>query len=335
MTRLKTSGLVLAMGLAAPVLAEVPYHYPAGKTPIAPEIDGKLNDAVWSSVKATRHLVLHNDNSPSAVVTWSKVTYDDDNLYIAFFAQDNDIASQFTQFDDPTYQTDDTVEVFIDPDGDGKNYYELGVTAQAAYDVVIHQPKPWSDDQPWNIAGLEYAVNVEGTLNDASDIDQGMQVEIKIPLASLNYLGNNEYQNRTWRFNLHRAEYSSQADTWMANEWLAWSPIGSFGFHQPEHFGYLHFTDLTLWQAGKAYPRGSKVSYQGQAFEALHYSSAAAPGMAAQDNWRVVSEVPTDFNTTLTYLAGDQVRFNGQVYQANWMTKGQWPGISIDWTVIE
>lgn len=332
MKRLNISSILITSGLATSVMANTPYTYNALQTDTPPVIDGVLDDASWHNAKATSLFVLHNNGQYIALSdTWAKVTYDADNLYIAYWAQDRHLSTSYQNHDDPTYQNDDTVEVFLDPDGDGKNYYELGISLNTAYDVVIHQPSPWSDDLAWNIEGLEHAVTVQGTVNDDSDVDEGYHVEVKIPLKSLNYLGNEEYQHKQWRFNLFRANYKSYAPDWEAYAWLSWSPVGSFGFHQPDTFAFLNFSDVPQWQA-KAYQAGEQVAYQGNIYQAEHYSTTAAPGESTLDNWRILSDIPTSYNANLYYLAGDQVSVDDVIYQANWKTKGQHPAYSVDWT---
>ncbi len=326
--------LLLSTGFTASAMAAAPYTYNAVLAASPPMIDGKLDEAIWATAATTSLFVQHHNGHAMALSdTWAKVTYDAENLYIAYWAQDHQLSTSYTNHDDPTYQNDDTVEVFFDPDGDGKNYYELGISLNAAYDLVVHQVSPWSDDIAWNIEGLEHAAVANGTVNDDSDLDEGYSVEVKIPLKSLNYLANDEFQNKQWRFNLFRANYSSFAADWEAYAWLSWSPVGSFGFHQPERFAYLNFTDVKPWES-RAYQAGEKAAFNGAIYQAEHYSATAAPGVSALDNWRVLSDVPTAYNATLYYLEGDQVTFDGATYQANWKTKGQSPAENTDWTLL-
>ena len=81
---------------------------------------------------------------------------------------------------------DNDFEVFIDPDGDNHEYYELEINAlNTTWDLFL--PKPYKDggraDNGWEIPGLKTAVHCRGTLNDPSDEDQGWDLEIAIPWA--------------------------------------------------------------------------------------------------------------------------------------------------------
>ena len=334
------ASLLIASSLTVAVNAsanEAPYTYNAGVAVEAPVIDGILNDPVWTSAHTTSSFVVHNDGSAASGTTWAKLAYDQDYLYVAYHSQDTDITATFEAQDDPTFESDDTAELFLDPDGDGKNYYEIGLTPKTYYDYVIHQPEPWTDDKDWDIAGLVYASKVNGTLNDNSDQDQNFTIELKIPLASLNYTGTNEAVNpSTWRFNFHKADYNTGAAKWAA-EWLAWSPMGSFGFHQPSKFATANFTDKPLWQQSVVYLKGKTVSYQGVSYLADYYSATAAPGLSSLDGWTPLVTEGTGvlpYNINLIYTKGYVVTFNGQQYKANWKTKGKSPATSLDWTAL-
>ena len=67
---------------------------------------------------------------------------------------------------------DNDFEVFIDPDGDTHEYYELEVNALGTeWDLMLVQP--YRDGGPpidaWDIAGLETGVDVRGTINRPGD----------------------------------------------------------------------------------------------------------------------------------------------------------------------
>ena len=77
-------------------------------------------------------------------------------------------------------------------------------------DLNILQLKPtWKADMDWDIAGLQTAVVVHGTVNDSLSQDLGWTVEIAIPWAAMaNRIGGGNRPNPgdTWRLNLYRIE---------------------------------------------------------------------------------------------------------------------------------
>jgi hypothetical protein len=101
--------------------------------------------------------------------------------------------------------------VFIDPDGDGRNYLELEVNPlNVVVDLKIHHLQPeWKADIDWNIAGLQTAVHVMGTVNDSLSQDVGWTVEIAIPWSAMEGHidgGGRPHTGDTWRLNLYRIE---------------------------------------------------------------------------------------------------------------------------------
>ena len=88
-----------------------------------------------------------------------------------------------TQRDSDTW-TQEVIELFIDADGDRKDYIELQVTpANVVFDARF--PRYRSNlkaARAWNMKGLQTGAYVEGTLNKRDDIDTRFTVEFAVPL---------------------------------------------------------------------------------------------------------------------------------------------------------
>ena len=89
---------------------------------------------------------------------------------------------------DASLYTENAFEVFIDPNGDRKNYCELEYNAlNTTMDLLMD--KPYRDrgrpDLSFELEGMKTAVHIDGTLNDSKDTDRGWDIEIAIPFASL------------------------------------------------------------------------------------------------------------------------------------------------------
>ena len=86
---------------------------------------------------------------------------------------------------DAVIYKDNDFEIFLDPDGDTHNYYELEVNAlETEWDLLIL--KPYHDDDKvvidsWDIPGLVTKVHVDGTINDPSDRDKGGVLKLQSP----------------------------------------------------------------------------------------------------------------------------------------------------------
>ena len=102
----------------------------------------------------------------------------------------------------------------------------------------------------WDMAGIRWAVNVDGTINDASDTDKGWTVEIAIPWQSLVPLaGTKALPPRggdVWRIDCSRFQQYDQAGRKLDRSvgW-AWKSHGAFDSHMPEMFPRILFSVLS------------------------------------------------------------------------------------------
>jgi hypothetical protein len=260
-------------------------HYTVERASTGIVIDGHLDEFAWAAAAQINDFdhILDSDNLVLHP-TRAKMLWDDENFYFAFACQDTDIWAIYGNEDDKLWE-EEAVEVFIDPDGDGRNYLELEVNPRnTVVDLHILQLKPtWEADMDWDIAGLQTAVRVQGTLNDSFSQDQGWTVKIAIPwIAMADRIGGGGRPNPgdTWRLNLYRIERKAGRETMRQirslrdqieelsrdsgeseteqlqvrlsklsahfddqTEYTAWSEIHQRGFHHPERFGVVQFAE--------------------------------------------------------------------------------------------
>jgi hypothetical protein len=171
-------------------------------------------------------------------------------FYFYFAAADPDIWSTYDQRDLPLYE-EEVVEIFIDPDGDGQSYAEVEINPlNTVFDLLLS--KPWSQGgkgyDAWNPALLN-AVQVNGTVGDAADVDQGWSAEIALPWTELvsplvDVPGSQPLPPQPgdeWRLNLYRYEQARRSGSKNEVQASAWSPVGKVDFHVPERFGRVVF----------------------------------------------------------------------------------------------
>jgi len=165
------------------------------------------------------------------------MAYDSINIYIEFIVQDSLIESHQTKRDSKIFNTDDCVEIFLDFDGDGKNYLEFGANPNGVfYDYHIICPKPvcgkWDSNPDFNLN----SVSVKTTINR----DSLVKYSIILKIEELQFLPNSGFtmpqKGTIWKANFFNINPSQKA-------YNSWSPTKSFGFHQPEFFGKLIFED--------------------------------------------------------------------------------------------
>ncbi|MRG97376.1 hypothetical protein GF068_36435 [Polyangium spumosum] len=206
-------------------------------------IDGKLDEPAWGKAADTGPFVDVSTGAPNPripVQGRARIVWDDQFLYVGFDVKDATIRGGFpTDALDPHLWERDTVEIMIDPDGDGdnKDYYEIQVNPQnLVFDSRFDDyGKPYGGPagpfghQAWS-AGLESAVVLRGTIDDDKDKDEGYTVEAKIPWKSfLKAKASPPASGDVWRMNFYAMQN---------NGGVAWSPILGMGnFHRASRFG--------------------------------------------------------------------------------------------------
>ena len=163
--------------------------YEAPMASSAPVIDGDLSEEAWRDAPWTESFVdIRGEDWPSPVwTTRAKITWDAHCLYIGAKLEEPHLWATLAERDAIIYRDHD-FEVFIDPDGDGLAYYELEINALGTeFDLFLDRPYSRGGRAyiEWDMAGLQTAVRLDGTLNDPSDEDAGWTVEIAIPWSAL------------------------------------------------------------------------------------------------------------------------------------------------------
>lgn len=199
------------------VFSESPLpHYMVRQAGGEISVDGRLDEFDWATAPQIDAFTrILNDYGRIANPTRARMLWDDEALYVAYACRDADMWALFTEEDDPMW-SEEVVEVFIDPDGDGLDYLELEVNPlNAVVDLHIGRIHPeWVSDKDWDILGLETAVQTVGTVNDSTDVDGGWTVEIAIPWAAFAPTiagGGKPRVGDRWRLNLYRIERGAGA----------------------------------------------------------------------------------------------------------------------------
>jgi hypothetical protein len=218
------------------------------------KIDGKLDEEAWKDAASTGPFVNVRTGDPdeaSPVQGSVRVLWNEKNLFLGFEVKDSNIVGGFDKAaKDPQLWTKDTVEVMIDPDGDGdnKDYYEIQVGPQNLvfdsqfdeYNKPKTEPNGPFGHQDWS-AKLESAVVIDGTLDKSDDKDTGYTVEIRLPWSSFSKAKKLPPElGQQWRVNFYAMQ---------DNSGVAWSPIlGQGNFHKASRFGKITWAEKG-WKA--------------------------------------------------------------------------------------
>ncbi len=254
-------------------------RYTAYRTPEPIRIDGRLEEAIWRQAPWSPPFVDIVTGEPALFPTRCAIVWDDDNLYIAFDVPEPYVRATLTERDSPIYNDND-VEVFIA----GKDaYYEFEVNAFGTiYEVFwiwkdIHRPggpyygRPEFDPakqrtatlagvgghvhprgerwgfMDWDFPGLEWAVHVDGTINQDDDIDRGWSVELAFPWQGLRDLADGRplppAGGDLWLIDCSRFQHfdAKGAPLPGAPGWT-WNRHGHYDSHIPERFTEVVFS---------------------------------------------------------------------------------------------
>jgi len=238
---------------------EIPRSYIAHKTSEPIIIDGKPTEEAWKAASWTQDFVDIEGIKTPKYRTNVKMLWDEENLYFYAKIEEPDIWATLKQRDTVIFYNND-FEIFIDPDGDTENYMEFEINAlNTVWDLLLlktYREGGHAVDS-WDIKSLKSEVNIKGSLNDSSDKDEFWSVEIAMPWAVLtetspsNEIPVNDFwrinfSRVNWDFQLKDGKYSRKFDenkNYLPEYNWVWSPQGVINMHEPEHWGYVYFSD--------------------------------------------------------------------------------------------
>lgn len=228
-------------------------------------IDGKLDEASWANVPWTDEFDdienLGQQLRPKPTYkTRAKMLWDDEYLYVGAMLEEPHVWAKLTKRDSVIFYDND-FEVFIDPDNDNHQYYEIELNARnTVWDLRL--VKPYRDGGPalttWDMPGMKHGAFVDGTLNDSSDTDKGWSCEFAFRWDELAEFANTSCPPKhgdQWRINFSRVEWCTKIEDGeyvkipraikpekvSEDNWV-WSPQGVVNMHVPERWGYLQFS---------------------------------------------------------------------------------------------
>ena len=331
-------GLILLCAAALPLLAggrgTRPKGYVAPYTPEPLTIDGALDERAWRAAPWTDDFVdIEGALRPAPRFrTRAKMLWDSTYLYIGAELEEPHVWATLTKRDTVIFYDDD-FEVFMDPNGDNIEYYEMEMNAlNTVWDLFLDLP--YRDGghprDSWDIAGLRTAVHVRGTLNNPADRDTGWTVEIAMPWKALGEFAHRPAPPKRgdqWRINFSRVEWHAETSGTTTrrvpgtkeDNWV-WSPQGVVDMHQPEMWGYLQFggpdEKPSSYRPDPSRPAEEALMsvYRAQmAFKAAHGRWAASAGelMITSVKEKAVVPPPAVSLTGAGYIATVTIRLPG------------------------
>lgn len=190
----------------------------APRSPGGIVIDGLPYEEWWREAAHTDEFYLMAGVGVSKAQTEAQVMYDDVNLYVAMTCHEPDRRKPLIVGGPPW--NDDEVEVWMDPDGDGRTFRQVIVNAAGT-------KVEYGEAGPTHIGATTATHLVEG--------DRWL-VEMAIPFAGLGVPP--PKPGDQWRFSLCRIRPPGQG---FNEELIVWAPLQSGGFNDFANFGTLIF----------------------------------------------------------------------------------------------
>ncbi len=252
-----------------------PKKYFCQKVEKAPIIDGKIDDAEWELAEWTDKFVdIEGSRKPNPEFkTAVKMLWDNEYFYFACRMEEPHVWAKLKERDSVIFYDND-FEIFIDPDGDTKNYYEFEMNAfNTVWDLLLINA--YRDGGPaaidsWDIQGLKTAVHIDGTINDPSDVDKGWSVEVALPWKVLEECaqGAPPKPGDIWRVNFSRVQWDTDIVDGdyvkrkaPEHNWV-WSPQGLINMHYPEMWGFVQFQENNQPEFAKETIMLEKIKWQ-------------------------------------------------------------------------
>jgi hypothetical protein len=260
-------------------------HYICYRATEPIEINGDLTKPVWANAPRSPRFVDVVNGRPALLDTRAAALWDDDYLYIGFWLDEPSVEAAMAERDSPVFYEND-IEVFIDGGDTYYEFelnalntiYEVFFIWQDAYQRGGRFDVPefdlfngrgisfggnfdragrafWRGAHPrglrwafpdWDLPGLKTAVNIDGTINDPTDVDRGWTVELAFPWSGMTWLANGRSLPPTdgdiWRLLFARYQKLNLLGQEISTGWT-WNRVGSIDNHAPECFTVLHFRD--------------------------------------------------------------------------------------------
>ena len=168
-----------------------------------------------------------------------------DALWLRFDAVDDSPWHTYSQRDDKLWE-EEVVEIFIDPDGDHRNYVEVELNhVNTVCDLLVERGAPnLLAHLDWDFPAITSSVV---PLRDEAGAEIGWTALVRMPWAGFATVPDTEVQlppgaGDRWRFNVFRIKRPfGPAEPRRRIVLDAWSPVPGGSFHVPEVFRAMEF----------------------------------------------------------------------------------------------
>lgn len=211
-------------------------------------VDGRLDDA-WkkASPMAIQHY-YHLESPTDKQETYIRILWDEGHIYFFFEAKDQFITAREYLRDGQPY-FDDCGEVFLIPVEDKIDLhfgYEVNLFLTSNDFVFLNS---FYEDMQVVLKAydpvFEVAVQIDGTLNDATDLDTGWTMEMAIPIQAFRTVGKFSplQSGAKWAFMIVRQDRNDPTGNRRSTSTLFPLSPTEFNVHDPQYFGLMEFVE--------------------------------------------------------------------------------------------
>jgi hypothetical protein len=257
-----------------------PLEYRAPFTAVRPTVGRGLDHGAWAAAPWTADFGdIEGARRPAPRYrTRAKMLWDDTNLYLAAQLDEPHVWSTLAARDAVIFHDND-FEAFVDPDGDGNEYYELEANPRGTvFDLFLH--RSYRNGGPaiheWDAQGIVTEVVVDGTADDARDVDAGWTIQWTVPWSAFvpprdaridalpedqrgfgdrRRAGAPPRAGDAWRINFSRVQWRHNHEQAVVDGGRApyakvpgtpednwtWTPQWAVDMHLPQHWGRVTF----------------------------------------------------------------------------------------------
>ncbi|MDD2709361.1 MAG: DUF6067 family protein [Verrucomicrobiae bacterium] len=238
-------------------LAGEPRRMTAARAQTPPAVDGRLDDPCWQGAAKIEQLVPNAGEdtkvlAPAREKTEVYLCFDEKAIYVGFKCHESRMDKVMARVKDALREKvhhDDCVEVFLDPEGNGRAYSQFLVNAVGTKQCV--QNYEFTSDDRWNAASFQ-------------DKDF-WSAEMMIPF---DFFTIRPGIGSCWRGNFCREEKRLAENS-------CWAQTGG-SFHSPEKFGGIDGLCINFAPRYASYFKG-KAGRLGEAFSAMEKSLPELP----------------------------------------------------------
>ena len=225
---MRAAALVLLLFAAG----DVPAPYRVARAGSPHDVLLAAEDAAWAKAERIAW-------GPSEYETTFRALWDDQGLLVRFDARDPSPWHTMTKRDEHLWE-EEVVEVFLDLDRSGRDYYELEISpANVVCDVRMIVASPWKGELEWDLPGLL----TNARLTPGAGKAGGWTATAFMPWSGFSALPSAKTialppkPGDAWRFNAFRIERpGGKAAPEQGAVEVAYSPPPGESFHAPEAF---------------------------------------------------------------------------------------------------